>query len=1447
MIRGLLRDSRQAAPAFGASCVSAACLALALFACVDGPSGPGSQAPATVRVQVTLPLATPAAWSPIGETMYLSVRRAGRVDPIAETTFVIAGSLTATLTVPLAYATERFVASAEIRYGGVTLFLGFEPAQFRAGGDTALTLVTRYVGPGAKAASFELGARDSTLPALDTASLIRVVRDSAGLVIPNVPARFIAARPTVVAVDAAGILTAQGGTLDTARVTGYLPTGQSSALIVRVVGNPVASVAVSPSSDTIRTVGGQAQYSAVALDAAGAPVSDATFTWSVADAGVVSVDQNGLATAVGNGSTQITATSGSVSGSATIVVAVAPPPPPPPPPPPAAITRTWIGGDATAPTDWARAANWNPAGVPVAGDSVVIDNATNSPVLTGPVTVARLRILGDTLTLNGQKLTVTGDFSTENGLGAIAMMSPADTLRIQGNALFQGAFSALEDGVLFVGGHFEQRNTGGNTAAFQARNNHRTIFNGGAQQRLYVEGDVQFGHIEIANAGGVRAELEPQIEIEGTFKISTAVAFDGLDAVLDIEDTLALVAGSRLSTARVRLSGDMAVAGTLDVPLMVFNGEGKAIQPGLPYQAVEVEDSVHLTGPTAFAGYLNIMHGGNLTLNGQKLTVTSIDVGGPSGQGLREAQLTMVNAADSLIVSGDANFDSDTSGAMTAGVIVVGDDVTIRRARSFQAGGNHRLVLNGTGTQQLRMFQSSIRFGTIEVTNTTGPITIPVASSQELVEVTATGKLAIRTAVTVSGPDAFVDVGDSVVTAAGSSVTLGGLVMSGGIRIAGTMTLGQTEFAGTNQDVTQQITYRDVTVSGQARLVANTTFGGNTLVRGPQANLTLNGHRLSVGGNFTVGGVGVPEGTVTMTNVADSLVVMYDVVFAGAPSTGTLTAGTVVVARGFFGGEDAAAYQPSGTHRTVLNGAELQRVSFDQPGAAMSRFNHLVLANTAGGIWLESPVFVAGQLTNTLPTQLISGTSHHLLTVGGVNLSRLTLDTIPIAIGSGTFTKFDSVTFARQNRTGAQLSIAHPGAATPYTLTGLQFLTTPTTGYFVSATDVAPSDGNVLTLILDQTTPADGSSRTVTSGGAVVQWTGAPQPTWASMSGGLSYSCALRPNGAAYCWGSNFDGQLGDGTSMQRNVPTAVTGGLTFATIAAGGFHSCGLTAAGAAYCWGSNGYGELGDGTTNNTTAPVAVSGGFTFISLAAGDQHTCGVTTGGAARCWGRNGSGELGDGSTTDRSTPTAVAGGLTFTTVTVKSSHTCAITSAGAAHCWGRNFNGQLGDGTTSPFSSVPVAVSGGHVFGMIAAGSDHTCGVTTAGAAYCWGFNDYGQVGDGSATSRSTPVAVSGGLTFASVSIGGNGFTCGRTTAGAAYCWGVNNVGQLGDGTTTSRLTPVAVGGGLTFTSVDAGFAHVLGVVTNGSGYSWGGNTQGQLGDGTTTGRTSPVLVTPPAP
>ena len=348
---------------------------------------------------------------------------------------------------------------------------------------------------------------------------------------------------------------------------------------------------------------------------------------------------------------------------------------------------------------------------------------------------------------------------------------------------------------------------------------------------------------------------------------------------------------------------------------------------------------------------------------------------------------------------------------------------------------------------------------------------------------------------------------------------------------------------------------------------------------------------------------------------------------------------------------------------------------------------------------------------------------------------------------------------------------------------------------------------------------------------------------FSSVSARSDHTCGVTAtDSTAYCWGSNSYGRLGNGTTTSALIPVPVSGGLTFLAVSTGGEHTCGATAGGAAaYCWGHNSYGQLGDGTTTDAATPVPVSGGLSFSAVSAGAGHACGITTStGAAYCWGLNSTGQLGNGSTTDASAPVPVSGGLTFVTVSAGDFHTCGVTSSGLAYCWGHNGFGQLGNGSTTD-ASAPVLVSGGLTFAAASAGNAHTCGVTTTGAV-CWGSNSFGQLGDGTTTSAVTPVAVSGAFVAVSVGIVAN--TCGVTTSGAAYCWGYNLYGQLGNGTTTNAVTPVPVSGGLTFAAMSAGAIHSCGVTTGGAAYCWGYNFSGQLGNGTTINATTPIPVGP---
>ena len=354
---------------------------------------------------------------------------------------------------------------------------------------------------------------------------------------------------------------------------------------------------------------------------------------------------------------------------------------------------------------------------------------------------------------------------------------------------------------------------------------------------------------------------------------------------------------------------------------------------------------------------------------------------------------------------------------------------------------------------------------------------------------------------------------------------------------------------------------------------------------------------------------------------------------------------------------------------------------------------------------------------------------------------------------------------------------------------------------------------------------------------------GSSSPVATIMAGGGAITCALKVSGARSCWGSNHAGTFGNGTTSPQLSPTLIVGGPPFVQLVGGDNHVCGRTAGNAVYCWGLNYRGQLGDGTNTDRPSPVLSAGGMPFVDIAAGSEHTCGVTAANAAYCWGRNDSGQLGDSTVGHSPTPRLVGGGLAFTKLAAGMAHTCGRTSSNATYCWGGNLYGQVGDGTTTP-QAAPALVAGGHAFVALSAGVFHTCGSTASGMVYCWGYNVYGQLGDGTTQNRLSPAPVQGGHAFVQIDAGRYYSSCGRTSGGVLYCWGYNAWGQLGDGTTTDRWVPTAVSGGHSLVDFAHGGSYACGQTTSNVILCWGNNGGGQLGDGTQTDRYSPGPTSP---
>jgi alpha-tubulin suppressor-like RCC1 family protein len=324
-------------------------------------------------------------------------------------------------------------------------------------------------------------------------------------------------------------------------------------------------------------------------------------------------------------------------------------------------------------------------------------------------------------------------------------------------------------------------------------------------------------------------------------------------------------------------------------------------------------------------------------------------------------------------------------------------------------------------------------------------------------------------------------------------------------------------------------------------------------------------------------------------------------------------------------------------------------------------------------------------------------------------------------------------------------------------------------------------------------------------------------PRFVHVAAAADHACALTAEGDAYCFGSPMGaGALGHGTGAASDRLRRVLGGHRFRQVGVGRDHSCGLDTDGRAWCWGSNVFGELGNGSPQDareeTRVPVAVAGGIRFAGLGVGSFHSCGLAADGSAWCWA--------DYERRIRA-PRRMRSDTRFASVHPAQQVACALTAEGQVHCWSLNPHRDAEPKDPALAFATPR-------FTKLAVGGDSNpsiCGLAANGAL-CWGPNMRGQLGDGRggeetlANDSSTPVAVSGRHAFAAITVG-QYHACGLARDGKAWCWGANDDGQLGDGTATDRNVPTRVGGGLGFTALSAGSGLTCGVAAAGVVYCWG--------------------------
>lgn len=349
----------------------------------------------------------------------------------------------------------------------------------------------------------------------------------------------------------------------------------------------------------------------------------------------------------------------------------------------------------------------------------------------------------------------------------------------------------------------------------------------------------------------------------------------------------------------------------------------------------------------------------------------------------------------------------------------------------------------------------------------------------------------------------------------------------------------------------------------------------------------------------------------------------------------------------------------------------------------------------------------------------------------------------------------------------------------------------------------------------------------------VPSWTGA-----VALAGSYDHMCAITSDvpSKVICVGDNSFGQLGDGTQLQRVQPVitsipAGTVGMSVATSSFGNGHSCAVVTGGAVKCWGDNGNGQLGDGTHNASSTPVFAQGVVGASVVVAGVAHTCAFGNG-TVWCWGANNEGQAGVPGMADQLTPHLVTPLGNVTALAAGDQHTCAVVDNNSVWCWGSNFSGQLGIGNNDGNSAVPVQAIGLGGAKTVAGGWQHTCALNASGQVYCWGRNDFEQLGvPDFSPDPFVPNLVPGIPAMKKLSASGL-FNCALTTGGGVWCWGSDSYGEMGDGepNNSSYKSPQPVPMLQGITDLGIGYRHAC-AISGATVRCWGMNSRGQLGNG----------------
>jgi alpha-tubulin suppressor-like RCC1 family protein len=337
--------------------------------------------------------------------------------------------------------------------------------------------------------------------------------------------------------------------------------------------------------------------------------------------------------------------------------------------------------------------------------------------------------------------------------------------------------------------------------------------------------------------------------------------------------------------------------------------------------------------------------------------------------------------------------------------------------------------------------------------------------------------------------------------------------------------------------------------------------------------------------------------------------------------------------------------------------------------------------------------------------------------------------------------------------------------------------------------------------------------------------------TWRNIAAGTSHTLGLKADGSLWAWGDNTYGQLGNGTNTSSLVPIQIPG--TWSSVSANNTFSLALKADGSLWAWGYNAYGQLGDGSNTNKNSPVQIAG--TWSAVVCGGFHTLALKADGSLWAWGYNSDGQLGNGTNTSANSPMQVAGN--WTSIVAGAYHSLALQADGSLWTWGQNTYGQLGIGNNTN-SNIPVPVAG--TWSGIAAGSNYSFALKANGGLWSFGYNAHGELGDGTNTNKSIPVQIAGNWLVANA---GAGQSIGQKSDGTLWAWGRNDYGQFGNGNWNNSNVPTQTSIQLQeWIKVIGGANHTLAIKSDGTLWAWGSNWHGELGDGTGIDSYTPVLV-----